>query len=60
MSSNETPKLLNYIYYPSNSTKKEAIKSVKAYTVHEATEYFASVKDLSYGDFLAIYTVIEK
>lgn len=57
MAIEETPKVQKYIYYPNNSTSKEPIKSVEAYTWGEAVNFFASMKDLSYGDFLAIYTV---
>ena len=57
MSSSENIKLEKYVYFSSNSIKKEPIRSTKAYSINEAVEHFASLKNLALSDFLSIYTV---
>lgn len=53
----DNSKLEKYIFFQNNSSNKEAIKSTLANSLSEAIYHFTVLKDLSFGDFLAIYTV---
>ena len=52
--------LKDFFYFFNNSTSKEPIHSVKAHTWQEAVNIFASLKNLSFHDFLEIFSVEEK
>ena len=50
---------MKFLFYGKDDTKKEAISSVHASDIVEATSIFAAVKRLSVEQFLKIYKVKE-
>ncbi len=47
----------NYYFYVTSDKNKEEISHTQASSIEEATEYFASIKQMSVDLFLTIFTV---